>query len=1152
MNTEIFLQSLKRHEGKLFGRDEEVQQLHAIFEKAVSEPSVNNAFAVFLHGYSGSGKSMLITHALQHNMPETGYFVYGKYDQQRSSRPYAALTDACHDLCVQLLTREKNAHRETDLKSKREKAIEELEETLVNDFLLLSELIPELGTLLPALQAAAGGAVVPGTFQFDRLKTALINFLASVAQNIPIVLFLDDIQWSDAASIDILRGLLKPVEECTSKVKLLLVGAYRDNELTSGHPLYEPVSTLEKMSNASKIHVSDLTHQSLNLFIASLLKYEETPDVTLQLSKKMHERTHGNIFFVLQFLEMLVTTEILQFSFVTMKWGWDEIKLLEQTNATANVTDLLVTRLRRLPPDTALALIIASQLGNRFDAMMVGYILKQWQDHTEGNLDKDLSASRILHFDPGEAKEDEGEKDDDSLAFLKLPIQEGFIVAMDNFSSGSWYRFLHDKIQSSAAALVSNEKQKSELRIRLGTLLLELNNRIQRQHEKESKLQLPQQELVNPQVTVSAVTKAKNKARKKTWVVLSGVDLLNMEVDSISCHKKRLELIRANLGAARIAASQSAFFPAADYMCQAQSLINHRLLWDRYYDLALEVFTYACEMAYCCGDAKECLKLYQKVRGYRKSQEDSWKASYIAMKSLGSEARYAESADIAFEVLNEAGFVIPMTGATPEDVGMAFEKMLSELSKVTDQEILRMEEEAIDDVSALIWNICSASALFVWHANRPLDHTFICCNMTLRTLRLGLSEYTGQSFALQAISCVVMNHFDLAKRLHGLWSHPEIVQRFTGHEVEAGTMAAGNACSGHMFWPLPRVADGFLKGYTSGMKTGAIEWAMTDAGCFMLTQFLAGTPLPVFETDCWVFVREMKKYGNRIHRPMCEMYLQCALNLMGKADGSSLTILKGEATKEYRMELIMQGKTPDEFPVNVAWFAQLMLSYYFEDFETAVDMAVRHEDFGGLDWPLVWSVSHPYFRGLAYVAKYRLLNASKSTACCGWFTKRKEATFYFKRAMKQLDMLKLYAENGLINAIHMYKILQAEVASVSPGSDPKEVVGLYGDAIRSAARSGFRQDSALAAERLGVYTMAFDKVTAKFRIESAISDYTQWGASAKADLLRSNYPDLDLPDEDEMSARSTSSAGSSRRHRVSAFSADSKHQAVNLTAEICD
>jgi hypothetical protein len=119
------------------------------------------------------------------------------------------------------------------------------------------------------------------------------------------------------------------------------------------------------------------------------------------------------------------------------------------------------------------------------------------------------------------------------------------------------------------------------------------------------------------------------------------------------------------------------------------------------------------------------------------------------------------------------------------------------------------------------------------------------------------------------------------------------------------------------------------------------------------------------------------------------MYLQCALNLMGKATGP-VSVLKGEATKEYKMPAIMAGICDKEFPVNIAWFAQLMLAYYMYDFEMACEMAVKHEDFGPVDWPLVWSVPTPYFRGLAYVAKIRLLQSGKSGICCGWFAKNKE------------------------------------------------------------------------------------------------------------------------------------------------------------------
>ena len=330
MNTELFLRVLKRHEGEIFGRDNEIKQLHSIFQRiipTVQETTLEDsnekedddhaarAQAVFVYGYSGSGKSMLVNHALRRKMPVKGFFLNGKYDQQRSSRAFAGLADACQELCTQLHATETN---------QKVPVVQVLQEKLAKDFQLLEEIIPDIATLLPDLkaQAALSQTMVPGTFQFGRLKNALRTFLYSVALQIPVVLFIDDLQWADAASIDILQYLVSP-DDLTRGVMLLLVGSYRNNELTSDHPLYGPITNLEENPHATKLHVSDLTLGSLNEFLSNLLGYEETPDHTQSLSKAIYQRTRGNIFFVLQFLEMLVTSEILLYSFVTMKWEWN-------------------------------------------------------------------------------------------------------------------------------------------------------------------------------------------------------------------------------------------------------------------------------------------------------------------------------------------------------------------------------------------------------------------------------------------------------------------------------------------------------------------------------------------------------------------------------------------------------------------------------------------------------------------------------------------------------------------------------------------------------------------------------------------------------------------------------------------------------------
>jgi hypothetical protein len=227
-------------------------------------------------------------------------------------------------------------------------------------------------------------------------------------------------------------------------------------------------------------------------------------------------------------------------------------------------------------------------------------------------------------------------------------------------------------------------------------------------------------------------------------------------------------------------------------------------------------------------------------------------------EGVGRRSEYDDSIQLAYEVLNETGFRICMEGATPEDVGEVYAKATAAVAKKTNEEILNLPEEDMDEVSHLIWNIFSSTTLFVWHSQRLLDHAFIVCSMTLRTMELGLSQYSGQAFALQCITCIVNNDFDLVKRLASLWPHPDMVRLYTGKEIEAGTRAAGNAASAHLYQPLTRVAEGFMKGYESGMATGSVEWAMTDAGCYLLTLFMSGLPLSHFETDAGVFFGEMK------------------------------------------------------------------------------------------------------------------------------------------------------------------------------------------------------------------------------------------------------------------------------------------------------
>lgn len=1071
----LFHAALQRRqdEGRLFGRDVEISKLQQVYQQVQSGKKAPQA--VWVHGYSGSGKSCLVERTF--SKKKGAIFCFGKYDQVRSGRPYSALMDACRGLLSSIHEQQKN--------DDKRKVVSCLEESLRNDFQLLVGLIPELADLLPKHDRTnneRGISSAPGHFQFDRLKSALQMLLSGICKVCPVIMFIDDLQWADAASLNILTYLLassssSQSSETSSPLKhFLFLGAYRDNELTGAHPLLEPILQLEALDCSTKIHVTDLDRESLNIFIADLLNFEDDPSMIQNLSKSVHERTHGNIFFVIQFLDMLVTANILYFSVAEEKWRWDETKLRSKTESTDNVVDLVIEKMQRLPQKAATAMLVASQLGSRFNSQIVESMV--------GSIEGRRLLQQASSTNDGETKqEDEGPATDEARNIYEIPVKDGFIVPLAPHSY--WYRFCHDRIQQGAEGLGGTQQQLNELRYEMGQLLHQLSQ------------------------------------DGAPWKILKTADLLNLSSALIVGEgaQENNELIRLNLEAAKISSHQSAFGAASEYLTKCQSLMGENKWESDQYALTLKVLTLAAEVEFCRGSSTNCRRLVNEIRQHAVCLEDKLQAIYILIKSLGSEAHYDESIGLAYETVNQAGFSMPIGGAQPKDIEIIFGRSIKKLNEIPNVEILNMEEDVMNKTREICLKILVSLILFAWHANRLLDHAMVSCTLMLNTLDNGLSEFSGIGFAVFGVCSAVNMEIAISKRMYTLVTSPIIQNRYTGKEIEGATTCVCYAGSGHLCLPFANVAQEFLSGYQSAMKAGVVEWGVADCGLYLIVYFISGLPLPVFEADSHVFISQMIQYENHIHRPICELYLQVALNLMGKGCSDPIS-LDGEALKAYDVSKILDGTLPN-FPCQVGYFAQLMLAYYFGDFKLATELADKHEAFGAAEWPLAWSIPHPFFRGLSYLALARQSQVSKTGG-----RKKKKSGFLsrllpkrrnsvvlvvptlLEKAQTQAELIRTYVRHEMINAFHMLKILEAEVLTLDPKAKVSDVKDAYLSAIRVSRRAGYLQDAALAAERYAEYLSTVSKDSPETAAEfffQAVSLYRQWGATGKAMQLEQHH-----------------------------------------------
>jgi predicted ATPase/signal transduction histidine kinase len=376
---------------KLYGREEEIHGLLAAFDRVIVR---GGSEVVLLSGYSGIGKSSLVNELHKVLVPRGGLFGIGKFDQYKRDIPYATLAQAFQGLVRQLLNRS-----DGELSSWGRT----LQEALTPNGQLMVSLIPELGLIIgdqPRVpQVDAEAALV----RFHEVFERLLSVFATAEH--PLVLFIDDLQWLDASTLEVLERLVTRAETR----HLMFIGAFRDNEVSEGHPLAATLSRIRRSGVAvCEIALQPLQREHLAQLCADALHTENAR--THRLAELLHEKTGGNPFFATQFISELARERLLSFDQERRAWHWD-IERIRSKAITDNVADLMATKLLRLSLDTRDTLAELACLGNGSSLRTLALIRGISQGQVRAMLGEAVEAGLI-----GEA--------DDALTFVHDRIQE--------------------------------------------------------------------------------------------------------------------------------------------------------------------------------------------------------------------------------------------------------------------------------------------------------------------------------------------------------------------------------------------------------------------------------------------------------------------------------------------------------------------------------------------------------------------------------------------------------------------------------------------------------------------------------------------------------------------------------------------------------
>ncbi|MDY6804701.1 MAG: AAA family ATPase [Cyanobacteriota bacterium] len=584
---------------KLYGRETEVQTLLEAFSRVAA----GSTEMILVAGFSGVGKTAIVSEVHKPIVEKRGYFILGKFDQFNRNIPLSAFAIAFRDLMGQLLG-------ESDTAIKKWKA--EILSALGEQAKVIIDAIPELEHIIgvqPNARELSGSAAQN---RFNLLFGKFIRVFATKEH--PLVIFLDDLQWADSASLKSIQLLLG---ETGISDYLLLIGAYRDNEVSLVHPLMLTLEEIGKTgARVNSITIAPLPQTEINRLVADTLSC--TPDLAQPLTELVYEKAKGNPFFTNQFLKSLHEDGWIEFNFEVGYWQCD-ITQVRELSLTDDAVELMAGRISKLPTATRSLLKLAACIGNQFDLETLAIVSELSQTEAAASLWVALREGLVLPLDfTYKFYQEEGAGEE----------SERLTVAKERTPR---YKFLHDRVQQAAYFLIPEaEKQRTHLQI--GRLL-------------------------------SSNTAPSNREAQ----IFAIVSQLNLGAGLIEEAKEREDLARLNLMAARKAKASTAYQSAIENLKTALQCLAEDC-WEKQYQLTRDLYEQAALVSYLMGDF-EGSELYGKEiieRG--KTILEKIEVFHITIQSELARQNLNEAIELGLAVLERLGIVLETEPPSLEEI----------------------------------------------------------------------------------------------------------------------------------------------------------------------------------------------------------------------------------------------------------------------------------------------------------------------------------------------------------------------------------------------------------------------------------------------------------------------------------------------------
>jgi predicted ATPase/signal transduction histidine kinase len=864
---------------KLYGREAEVKSLLAAFDRV----ALGSREIMLVSGFSGIGKTAVVNEVHKPIVRQRGYFIKGKYDQFQRNIPLSGFVQALHELMAQLLS--ESDHQFQQWQSQILAALGEQGQVII-------EVVPELRKIIGEQPAVAE---LFGNASMNRFNLLFQKFIQVFAQkDHPLVIFLDDLQWADAVSLRLIRLLM-----CESNTEyLLIIGAYRNNEISSTHPLKLTLNEITRCCQGiiNEVVLSPFSLNHLNHLIADCLNC--SLDTALPLTELIHRKTKGNPFFSHQFIKSLYEDGFISFNFAQCHWQC-KISQIKELVLSEDVVEFMGKKLQKLPPATQEVLKLAACIGNQFDLATLAIVNEKSQAETASELWKALQegiiipTSEVYKFFP--------EKSDAKLVSRELNLDIS-------------YKFLHDRIQQAADSLIP-EYQKKSTHLNIGQLLL---RNISRKEQEER--------------------------------IFDIVNQLNYGVEFIENQRELDELAQLNLTAGRKAKAATAYTDASQYFSLAMEILAEDC-WQSQYLLTLALHEEACDTAYLCGEFERMEELADKVINLGGSLLDKIRVYEIKIQARIVQNQLRKALKIAFYVLELVDVKFP-EAPTSSDIQQAFQAMAVKLANQKVADLVHLPAMTEPNVSAamrILLSMSSAACL-----GGPQFAPLIGLKMVDLSITYGNNAISAYGYCIYALLlCGVVGDIELGYEFAQLSLN--VLSKTNATSLQAKVLLIYNTFVGHWKNHAQRFLNPLQEVYKIGLQTGNLEYASYALKNYSYYSYLTGKELIELEPIMAASCETLKQLQQKTCLIYTQIWQQTVLNLMGKSQ--EVGYLSGEVYDEYAM-LPIHERMNDISALCLVYLNKFTLNYLFGNFSLASELSVKAEEY--LDG-LLASLSVPIF-----------------------------------------------------------------------------------------------------------------------------------------------------------------------------------------------